>query len=336
MNDKDVKPQLMKLLGISDENIADKVLHYAKLINDGTTTNLVNSDKKKNAQELLDALRANSFALAKELNVRAEKIIDLIATAYQRHSFEATSIDTAQLNKSYVLLVNELEKLYSKNKELSDIEKIPAWKYFGIIEGAEWEINEYIYENRNDTGQSHIAQINRLCIIAGTDKPKVMTDNVKKILQDADTAISAYSAKLDEEKKKTASSDRNWYIPEYKVTYGLDGTILVNGVLKLKKVHAGSVPDKLMEQVTKNPNKVTKPDLGQTTRNLSTVLSSMGFTGTIRQLFFPSVSKDKGVLFRPAVSDKTAKDERIDTTELDTKLKKLGASTRLKPTEIPF
>lgn len=336
MKDEDVKSQLMKLLGISDEKIADKVLYYAKLINDGTTTNLVNPDKKKKAQDLLDTLRANNFALAKELNLRAEKIIDLIATAYQRQTFEATSIDVTQLNKSYVLLVNELEKLYSNNKELSDIEKTPAWKYFGIIEGAEWEINEYIYENRNDSGQSHIAQINRLCIIAGTDKPKVMTDNIKKILQDADTAISDYKAKLDEEKKKHTSHDRNWFIPEYTVTYGLDGTIIVNEVLKLKKVHAGSVPDRLMEQVTKNPNKVTKPDLGQTTRNLSTVLSSMGFSGTIRQLFFPSVSKDKGVLFRPAVSDKTAKSERIDTSELDTKLKQLGASTQLKPTEIPF
>lgn len=336
MKDDDVKPKLMKLLGISDEKIADKVLHYANLINDGTTTNLVNTDKKKNAQDLLDTLRANNFALAKELNVRAEKIIDMIASAYQYNSFEVTGIDTTQLNKCYVLLVNELEKLYSNNKELSAIEPNPAWQSFGIIEGAEWEINQYVYEYRNDTGQSHIAQINRLCIIAGTDKPKVLTDNLKKILQDADTAISDYKTKLDEEKKKTASSDRNWFIPEYKVTYGLDGTILVNGVLKLKKVHAGSVPDKLMEQVTKSPNKVTKLDLGKTTRNLSTVLSSMGFTGTIRQLFFPSVSKDKGVLFRPEVSDKTAKDERIDTTELDTKLKKLGASTRLKTTEIPF
>ena len=181
MKDEDVKPQLMKLLGISNEKIADKVLQYAKLINDGTTTNLVNTDRKKKAQELLDTLRANGFALAKELNLRAEKIINLIATAYQRQTFEATSIDVTQLNKSYVLLVNELEKLYSNNKELSEIEKVPAWKYFGIIEGAEWEINEYVYENRNDTGQNHIAQINRLCIIAGTDKPKVMTDNIVNV-----------------------------------------------------------------------------------------------------------------------------------------------------------
>ena len=65
MNDKDVKPQLMKLLGISDETIADKVLQYSRLINDGTTTNLVNTDKKKKAKELLDNLKANDIAIAK-------------------------------------------------------------------------------------------------------------------------------------------------------------------------------------------------------------------------------------------------------------------------------
>jgi hypothetical protein len=38
----------------------------------------------------------------------------------------------------------------------------------------------------------------------------------------------------------------------------------------------------------------------------------------------------------PAVSRKTVEAERIETTELDTKLKELGANTQLKPTEIPF
>ena len=69
MNDK-LKPELMKLLGITDEKVADKILHYAKLVNDGTTTMLVNSDGKKQAQNLLDTLRANDFAVAKALNER--------------------------------------------------------------------------------------------------------------------------------------------------------------------------------------------------------------------------------------------------------------------------
>ncbi len=334
MNDK-LKQELMKLLGITDEKVADKILHYAKLVNDGTTTMLVNSEGKKEAQNLLDSLRANDFALAKALNERVTNIVSMITSAYKYHTFEIAGLDILDLNKSYILLVNELKKLYERNDELASISSSPPWKYFDVLEGAEWELVEYIYQNQNDDGHNHLAQINKLCIIAGVENPK-LTTVVQTIINEADEAISAYKTLLDEQKKISRTSERKWFIPEYKVTYGLDGTILVNGVLKLKKVHAGSAPDKLMEQATKQPNTVFKPELGQTTRNLSTTLSSMGFSGTLRALFFPSVSKDKGILYRPAVSSKVVEAERIDTVELDTKLKELGADTEYKPVDIPF
>ncbi len=336
MKDEEVKPQLMKLLNIADEKVADKILQYTRLINDGTSTSLVNASNKKKAQQLLNALRANDFALAKALNERTTAIIKTIANAYQYNSFLATDMDIKQLNKSYVLLVNELEKIYGRNKELASISVTPAWKHFDIIEGTEWEISEHINQNHNDAGQSHVAQVNRLCIITGADKPNFLPALVKQIIDEADEAILAYKTILDEEKKLNVTHKRTWFIPEYKVTYSLDGTILVNNVLRLKKVHAGSVPDKLMEQATQNHDKVFKPNLGQTTRNISTTLSSMGFSGTLRLLFFPSVSKDKGILYRPVISRKTVDAEHIDTTELDTNLKKLGAITKIKPTEIPF
>lgn len=74
-----IKPELMKLLGITDEKVADKVLHYAKLVNDGTTTMLVNSDGKKQAQKLIDDLKANDYAIAKALNERVTTIFELFA-----------------------------------------------------------------------------------------------------------------------------------------------------------------------------------------------------------------------------------------------------------------
>jgi len=115
MNDK-LKPELMKLLGITDEKIADKVLQYAKLVNDGTTTMLVNSDGKKQAQNLLDTLRANDFAVAKALNERVTTIFDMLARNNTR------SLDITTINRSYVLLVNSLKKIYARNDELSAIE----------------------------------------------------------------------------------------------------------------------------------------------------------------------------------------------------------------------
>jgi hypothetical protein len=63
---------------------------------------------------------------------------------------------------------------------------------------------------------------------------------------------------------------------------------------------------------------------------LSTILNSAGFTSSIRQIFFPTVSKSKGIVFRNIVTRKQADDEKIDTTELDLKLKVLGAITEPK------
>jgi hypothetical protein len=60
------------------------------------------------------------------------------------------------------------------------------------------------------------------------------------------------------------------------------------------------------------------------------VLSSAGFTATLRDLFFPTVSKSKGIVFRDTVTRKQADDENIDTIELDLKLKELGASIEPK------
>lgn len=339
MKDDEVKPQLMKLLGISNDKIADKVLRYAELVNDGTTTSLVNTDNKQQAEQMLKALSANDFASAKVLNERVTSIMDMVARAYRYNAFEATSMDITSINKSYILLVNELQKVYARSQGLKNISISPLWEYFDVIEGAEWELEQAIYQDNSDAGKSHIAKINKLCIIAGIETPR-LTAPVKAIVDEADKAISSYKTLLDEETRKNPpKKERKWFIPEYKVTYSLDGTIMINEVLKLKKVHAGSTSDKLIEQAIKNANTVFKPDVGQTTRNLSTILSSMGFSGTLRALFFPSVSKDKGILFRPSISHDTVKAERIDTTDLDTQLKKLGAETKVPEVsldDIPF
>lgn len=112
----------------------------------------------------------------------------------------------------------------------------------------------------------------------------------------------------------------------YKLKYEVNGSIVINDVLVLKKTQSGSAPRKLMEQALKHPYELFKPELGQLNRNLSSVLSDMGITGTLKELFFPIANKD-GVKFRPSVNYTTAEEERIDTEELDKKLKELGAET---------
>lgn len=77
-----------------------------------------------------------------------------------------------------------------------------------------------------------------------------------------------------------------------------------------------------------NPNTKFKPILGKTSRNISTIISSAGFTPVLRDLFFPTVSNDE-IVFRPWVSREEADRENIDTEVLDNQLRDLGAYTRL-------
>ncbi len=91
-----------------------------------------------------------------------------------------------------------------------------------------------------------------------------------------------------------------------------------------------------MEQAQKQPNIAFKPELGKMTRNLSTVISSMGFNKELRQLFFPLISKNKGIVFRQNVSRAEADSDLINTYELDTKLERAGANTEIDLDSIPF
>ncbi|MEX0881584.1 MAG: hypothetical protein WDZ34_01780 [Candidatus Saccharimonadales bacterium] len=303
----ETKQGLMKLLGITDGKVADDILAYAK---------------KLSAPER----KTNDFALAKALNERVTDIFDLVSS---------DKLDTKAINKSYVLMVNELKKIYARNTELSDIEISPIWKHFDIIEGAEYEISEYIHTWDNDSGQRHNAKVNKLCIISNKETPEY-TPEIKELLVNANKSIADYRRQIDQQKRQKANDSRDWFISEYILTYTEDGTILINNVLKLKKTQAGSTATKLMEQAIKQPNTLFKPELGQTARNISTILSSLGFSGTLRTLFFPVVSTSKGIKFRTAISRATADTEHIDTAELDVRLEELGARTEINPVNIPF
>lgn len=192
MNDN-IKRELKEILGITDSTVIDSVILYAQSLN-------------------MSGRKANDYALAKELNKRASEIIGIVADAYQHNSHFVQSIDVSSINNSYVLLANQLKIFYTRNKELTDISPTPAWKHIDVVEGAEWYINECIYQNQNDAGQSHNAQVNKLCIIAGLETPEYRPE-VKKIVDEADKDITAYNKLVSELNRKTASKDRSWFIP---------------------------------------------------------------------------------------------------------------------------
>jgi hypothetical protein len=277
----------------------------------------------------------NDYAVARELHHRANEFLMAVARLNEAYNYDDPYAEYHEvimlLNRPYVLVVHELEKLYRKNKTLTKLNEEPktkaTWTLFNTIESNDQDIYTYVREHNSTEDFAHLAQANRLAIIAGIETPK-FTPEQKKIIGQADEAFVTFVKRHAEwrAKRPQKKSKGYHYILDYKLKYEVNGSIVINDVLVLKKTQSGSAPRKLMEQALKHPYELFKPELGQLNRNLSNVLSDMGITGTLKELFFPIANKD-GVKFRPVVSYMTAEKERIDTNELEKKLKELGAET---------
>jgi len=271
--------------------------------------------------------QANDYAVAKALNDQVKGILSVIFAGYGLDM--AKDKDIEGLNRAYILLIHELEAIYSRYQELQELKPKPIWKRFDMLKGSSDTITDYIIDT-DDFGYRHNLRVEKLCIITGIDNPEYTT-NQQDLINYTETVVSDYVNRIKIAFADNEISTNVEYISEifeYSLKYKQDGTILINQVLKLKKVHAGSITEKLLEQSIKNPDTKFKPDLGKTSRNLSTIISSAGFTPVLRELFFPTVSGDT-VVFRPYVSKSQADLERIDRTELDIKLKENGALCRV-------
>lgn len=270
---------------------------------------------------------SDKYAIAYQLNLRVMGLIMLVCFSHDPSASRIINIQ--EINRVYILLANELQKLYDKNPKLAAIKPEPIWKRFEVINFYSKEIKDYVVAE-NQYGGSHFAKVEKLCILSDADveNPKY-TPEQKKLVDYANRIMADFEI-ANELRNKNKAND--WHIPEYTLTFNFDGTILVNDVLKLKKVHASSTTERLLDQALKNPNTLFKPDVGQTSRNLSTILSGAGFTNELRALFFPVASKSRGVFFRPVVTRQQADEDNIDTTELDIRLKDLGAKTEPKNT----
>lgn len=276
---------------------------------------------------------ANDYALARVLNTM---LLLITGSVRKVEAFDTLPDDfdwkLDELNSAYVLLVYELEELYKHNPKLAEIEPKPFWSKYNILTPYNWEILRHLEEPTQEKGQAHINQLNRLCIIAKSEKPELSPENLK-LLDQALVAIKNYGAVIEaaeeaaEEADDEFHNDDAWYIPEYFVSYN-NGEIAINDVLYLKKTHIGSTIDKLLEQAFKNPNTLFTPELPATARNLSTVLSSAGFVPVLRQLFFPKLSATKGVLFRPVITFEQANKENIDITALELVIETLDPSQK--------
>jgi hypothetical protein len=283
---------------------------------------------------------ANDYAVAKVLNEKVNNIFAFIGM-YQTLAWY-DEFDEAELNRAYILLVNELEILYDRNPKLKEINPKPLWMEYDVIKSKMYAIQKYV--EKHGVSKDHILRVEKLCILAGEEAPVFSTEQ-KKHMDYMDGISNKYVTALQDPTKKTPKEalqeklnanpdprdERYWCIEKYTVTYKPDGTILINDTFKLKKVHINSSLDRLIEQALDQPNTLFKPDIGKTARNLSTVLSSAGFTSTLRDIFFPIVSEEKGIMFRPIVTREEVQKDRIDTYELDTMLFERGVESVVRP-----
>ncbi len=308
----------------SREEIAKGLKEHYKL-NDIQITNVL--EMAYSLSERRDT--ANDFALAYYLNERAIGLFSLIAD-------NNNTPDVNDINRSYILIVEQLKRLYARNPELEAIQDHICWKGFDHLDYIRNEIWGYTNDTDGDYGQSHNAKVNRLCIVNGKQIPDIAPD-IKKVVDEAIANGQAFFAELEDDEPV----NRSWFIPEYNLVYKIDGSIVINEVLTVKKTQSGLASDRLMTQAIANEGEQFKPDFGKKySRNLTTTLSGMGFkkNEALQQLFFPTATND-GIVFRSHIGRIKADAERINTRKLDAQLQKLGAKTEQVPfdiSDIPF
>ena len=263
---------------------------------------------------------ANDYALAKHLNDRVVAMFAVVAD-----NFNKDLPDLTDINRSYVLLVDVLKKLYDRNPELSNIRENICWRTFGTLDAIDsYDLYEYTDDYKNH-GIQHISKINALAINAHEEKPDI-TPELQKVLDEAKINVAAFA--------------NNWFIPVYTFEITGAGVLLVNGiagVMNVNKVNASSTIDEILNEAKAKPNETFIPDLKnhRLKRGLRTALAEVGFTGAIEKLFMPIMDNQKGIHFRPQVTRTEANKEKIDLTALDEKLKHLGAETVFNTYNLP-
>jgi hypothetical protein len=138
---------------------------------------------------------ANDYALARVLNERVIAIFKLMDDLRDLPDYSA-------LNRSYVLLREELKQIYARQPELQEAGGSICWKVMQNIELFHENIGEYktlafeYSQSGADYGDEHNSNVNMLCIKANIDKP-VIPSRIKKLLDEAEGNVKDFQFELD-------------------------------------------------------------------------------------------------------------------------------------------
>ena len=138
---------------------------------------------------------SNDYALARVLNER-------VITIFKLMDNERDLPDYSALNRSYVLLREELKQIYARQPELQNAGGGICWKVMQNIELFHENIGEYkslafdYSHSGADYGDEHNTNVNMLCIKANIDKP-VIPQHINKLLTEAERNIKDFQFNLD-------------------------------------------------------------------------------------------------------------------------------------------
>ena len=256
----------------------------------------------------------NDYAVARELNLL---VMGMIMNIYLADYTGATKdLDIQGINRAYILLVDELKKLYDNNPKLSAIEPEPIWKRFDVLKASAREIKKHLSDPDNDYGSAHYARVERLCILANaetphfTEKQKKVKDYAKNMLDNyyegVEEAISQYAAK---ESGDTLGTQENGgqiaklSLVQKTLKLNANGVTLTLKRFDSKKRFNYNLAKFLLDR----PDEwIKKEDLGTNFKTIRSQVKDwpklLGFTGELKDIFLSVNTKEQTIMLNPSKS----------------------------------
>jgi len=166
---------------------------------------------------------SNDYALANKLDTTVTYLVHSLCYLFKQIEYLDYDEEYFHLiknaNRPYILLVYELDALYSRNEPLAKLNQDPntraIWNHIDAIEGNTHLLLEfgkdfkYIVDMNN-----HSAQVERLVIIAGQEEA-ILTPELEKLIKEADIAgaMVALHAQKIRPKSKTSGHGAGFKAP---------------------------------------------------------------------------------------------------------------------------
>lgn len=133
---------------------------------------------------------ANDYALAKILNDRVINIFTMVVD-------NRSTPDLSAVNRSYILMVDELKQIYDRQPELKKLGGGICWRVLDNLEQAHEFVPAIEFTHSGgDYGEAHNSSVSRLCIKTGKKIPD-LTPEIKTIIDESDKNVATFKAELD-------------------------------------------------------------------------------------------------------------------------------------------